>query len=255
MKLHTINSGSLGAVAMHAKLPLDEKLLVKDYFNGTGFERWRKIYGTDTVNRVQADIRAGHQRTIATVLAWLPEDLRGVTVADVGCGTGSLTIPLAQRGARVRASDIAPKMVQEAKNQALPQRDAQGQFIDRHIEFVVGDLEELQGIYDVVICLDVLIHYPAGQAQAMLRHLAGCARDRLIVSFAPHTWFYSALKRVGSLFPGASKATRAYLHPEPVMVATLTALGWQLRQRAQISSRFYFACLLDFARPSASFGS
>ena len=240
---------------MHAKPPLDEKLLVKDYFNGTGFERWRKIYGTGAVNRVQADIRAGHQRTIATVLAWLPEDLRGVTVADVGCGTGSLTIPLAQRGARVQARDIAPKMVQEAKNQALSQRDAQGEFLDRRIEFVVGDLEELQGIYDVVICLDVLIHYPARQAQAMLCHLAGCARDRLIVSFAPQTWFYSALKRVGSLFPGASKATRAYLHPEPVMVATLTPLGWQLRQRAQISSRFYFACLLDFARPSPSFGS
>jgi magnesium-protoporphyrin O-methyltransferase len=228
-----------------------DKLAVKNYFNGTGFERWRNIYGHGPVNRVQADIRAGHQRTIATVLAWLPPDLRGVTIADVGCGTGSLTIPLAQRGAWVRASDIAPKMVQEAKNQAMTQRDAQGQFVDRHIEFSVGDLEELQGVYDIVICLDVLIHYPVWQAQAMLRHLAGCARNRLLFSFAPKTWYYSILKQIGSMFPGASKTTRAYLHPAADMTRTLTALGWQLRQRAQISSRFYFACLLDFARPRA----
>jgi magnesium-protoporphyrin O-methyltransferase len=232
--------------------PVDEKLVVKNYFNGTGFERWRNIYGTGDVNQVQADIRLGHQRTITTVLDWLPADLSGVTIADVGCGTGSLTIPLAQRGARVRAGDISPKMVQEAKNQALIQRNAQGQFIDQNIEFWVGDLEELQGIYDIVICLDVLIHYPTPQAQGMLSHLAGCARQRVIFSFAPQTWFYSALKRVGSIFPGASKATRAYLHPEVRMTQTLAALGWQLRRRTQISTRFYFACLLDFERPSES---
>ncbi len=231
---------------------VDDKLLVKNYFNGTGFDRWRNIYGTGEVNRVQADIRLGHQRTIATVLDWLPPDLRGVTIADVGCGTGSLTLPLAQRGAQVRASDISSKMVQEAQNQARSQCNAQGQFIDQNIEFGVADLEELAGTYHTVICLDVLIHYPPAQAQTMLQHLAARATHRLIFSFAPQTWFYSTLKKVGSFFPGASKATRAYLHPERQMTATLMAGGWHLHQRTQISSRFYFACLLDFVRPSDS---
>lgn len=242
----------LGTDVMKNTPAVDDKLVVKNYFNGTGFRRWRNIYGTGDVNRVQADIRLGHQRTIATVLEWLPPDLRGFTIADVGCGTGSLTLPLAQRGAQVRASDIASKMVQETKNQALSQRNSQGQFIDQNIEFLVADLEELGGTYHTVICLDVLIHYPAPQAQKMLQHLAQRATDRLIFSFAPQTWFYSTLKNIGSFFPGASKATRAYLHPEWQMTATLTALGWNLRQRTQISSRFYFACLLDFARPSDS---
>ncbi|APB34285.1 Mg-protoporphyrin IX methyl transferase [Gloeomargarita lithophora Alchichica-D10] len=232
--------------------PVDDKLVVKNYFNGTGFNRWRNIYGTGEVNQVQADIRAGHQRTIATVLEWLPLDLNGITIADVGCGTGSLTLPLAHRGAQVRASDISLKMVQEAKNQALSQRDFQSQFIDQKIEFLVADLEELRGTYHTVICLDVLIHYPAQHAQKMLQHLASCATHRLIFSFAPKTLFYSALKKVGSLFPGASKATRAYLHPGPQMTQTITALGWNLRQCTQIKSRFYFACLLDFVRPNDS---
>lgn len=227
---------------------LDEKRIVKEYFNGTGFNRWRNIYGTGAVNPVQADIRLGHQQTLATVLAWLPADLRGFTIADVGCGTGSLTIPLAQRGARVRASDISLRMIQEAQNQARIQRNRQGQFLDQNIEFGVADLEELPGTYHTVICLDVLIHYPTPQAQQMLRHLAGCASDRLIFSFAPKTFFYSTLKKIGGFFPGASKATRAYLHAERTMTETLTRLGWQISQRAQISSRFYFACLLDCRR-------
>ncbi|MCS7030674.1 MAG: magnesium protoporphyrin IX methyltransferase [Gloeomargarita sp. SKYG116] len=236
-----------------APLPAaEEKNLVKNYFDGVGFERWRNIYGAGPVNRVQADIRAGHQQTINTVLNWLPADLTGLTIADVGCGTGSLTLPLAERGARVWASDIAAKMVQEAQNQARRCRSAHGQFLDQNIEFAVADLEDLRGMYDVVVCLDVLIHYPAPRAQQMLKHLAQCARQRLIFSFAPQTPFYSLLKKIGELFPGASKTTRAYLHPESLMTQTLSELGWQLHHRTQISTRFYFARLLDFTRPAGS---
>ena len=66
-----------------------------DYFNSTGFERWNKIYGeTDDVNKVQLDIRVGHQQTVDKVLDWTAGmDMNGVTVCDAGCGTGSLAIP------------------------------------------------------------------------------------------------------------------------------------------------------------------
>ena len=47
----------------------DEAKSVADYFNSTGFERWNKIYGeTDDVNKVQMDIRVGHQQTVDKVL-------------------------------------------------------------------------------------------------------------------------------------------------------------------------------------------
>ena len=43
------------------------------------------------------------------MLKWIDEDgsaTAGKTFCDAGCGVGSLAIPLAQRGAKVRASDI-----------------------------------------------------------------------------------------------------------------------------------------------------
>ncbi len=60
--------------------------------------------------QVQLDIREGHAQTVSKVLAWLPEDLSGVSVCDAGCGTGSLALPLALRGADVSGFDISQAM-------------------------------------------------------------------------------------------------------------------------------------------------
>ncbi|MDE5111484.1 MAG: magnesium protoporphyrin IX methyltransferase, partial [Trichodesmium sp. St7_bin2_1] len=35
----------------------DDKTIVRDYFNSTGFDRWQRIYGDGQVNKVQLDIR------------------------------------------------------------------------------------------------------------------------------------------------------------------------------------------------------
>lgn len=95
-----------------------DKEVVREYFNNNGFQRWKKIYGdTDDVNRVQLDIRLGHSKTVENALKMLTDEgsLRGVTVCDAGCGTGSLSIPLAKEGAIVSASDISAAMVDEAQ--------------------------------------------------------------------------------------------------------------------------------------------
>lgn len=95
-----------------------DKEVVKEYFNNSGFQRWKKIYGeTDEVNKVQRDIRLGHSKTVENTMLMLTDDgsLKGVTVCDAGCGTGSLSIPLAKEGAIVSASDISAAMVAEAK--------------------------------------------------------------------------------------------------------------------------------------------
>ena len=99
----------------------DDKTIVKDYFNSTGFDRWRRIYGDGEVNKVQLDIRNGHQQTVDSVLGWLTADnnLPELSICDAGCGVGSLSIPLAQAGAKVYASDISEKMVEEGKERGL----------------------------------------------------------------------------------------------------------------------------------------
>ena len=82
---------------------IDDKAIVKEYFNNTGFERWQRIYGDGEVNKVQLDIRTGHQQTVDTLLEWLQADnnLEGLAICDAGCGVGSLSIPLAQAKAIV----------------------------------------------------------------------------------------------------------------------------------------------------------
>ena len=65
---------------------VDDKSVVREYFNETGFDRWRRIYGDGEVNKVQRDIRKGHQQTIDTVMAWLEADgnLKGLSICDAG---------------------------------------------------------------------------------------------------------------------------------------------------------------------------
>ncbi|CAN1317953.1 Magnesium protoporphyrin IX methyltransferase, chloroplastic [Linum perenne] len=220
-----------------------DKEVVKEYFNNSGFQRWRKIYGeTDDVNRVQRDIRLGHSKTVEKTMVMLQEEgsLRGVTVCDAGCGTGLLSIPLAKEGAIVYSSDISAAMVAEAEKQVGPSNS-----LNVVMKFEVKDLESLQGKYNTVICLDVLIHYPQNKADGMISHLASLAESRLILSFAPKTFYYDLLKRIGELFPGPSKATRAYLHSEADVERALNKVGWKISKRGLITTKFYFAVLVE----------
>lgn len=232
-----------------ANLKIDDKKVVREYFNATGFDRWQRIYGDGDVNKVQRNIRAGHQKTIDNVLAWLDDDphLSEQTVCDAGCGVGSLAIPLAAKGAKVFASDISQKMVAEARMRA----DAELSNVlspEKMPVFAAQDLETIDGRYHTVVCLDVLIHYPQQKADQMIAHLSSLATDRVILSFAPKTALYSALKKVGDFFPGPSKATRAYLHREADVVNALEANGWVIQRRSLNKAPFYFSRLLEATR-------
>lgn len=227
---------------------LDDKSIVQDYFNSTGFDRWRRIYGDGEVNKVQLDIRTGHQQTVDTVLSWLKadENLAGLSICDAGCGVGSLSIPLGEAGAIVNASDISEKMVEEAKDRAL---EVLGN--PHNVNFTVQDLETLSGKYHTVICLDVLIHYPQDKAAEMISHLSSMAESRLILSFAPKTLCLSLLKKIGTFFPGASKTTRAYLHREADIVQILENNGFSVNRQDMIRTRFYFSRLLEATRKAS----
>ena len=224
---------------------VDDKTVVKEYFNSTGFDRWRRIYGDGEVNKVQLDIRSGHQQTVDQVLNWLQADgnLADLSICDAGCGVGSLSIPLASSGAKVNASDISEKMVGEAKERAEAVLGNTS-----NPTFSVQDLEALSGKYHTVICLDVLIHYPQDKAAEMISHLADMAESRIILSFAPKTWALSILKKIGSFFPGPSKATRAYLHREADVVKILESQGFSVQRQEMTRTRFYFSRILEATR-------
>ena len=226
--------------ALTNKQPKDKEI-VRDYFNSVGFDRWRRIYGEGDVSKVQRDIRTGHQQTVDYVLNWFKNDKNAAsqTVCDAGCGTGSLSIPLAAMGAKIYASDISEKMVGEGKSRAADPENP---------IFEVKDLSALSGEYDTVICLDVLIHYPDRDSEAMIEHLASLAKSRLIMSFAPKNPYYILLKKIGELAPGSSKATRAYLHKESDVYQVLKKIGFTVKRKEFTATSFYFSRLIEAVR-------
>lgn len=228
--------------APRASAATDDKQQVTEYFNGTGFSRWARIYSDAAdVNTVQADIRRGHAETVDTILGWLGDEAPGTTVLDAGCGVGSLTHPLGAKGLRVHGVDISAAMVGEARARAPEGSIA---------TFAVGDVDGISesDAADVVCCVDVLIHYPTADAAAMITRLARLARRRIVVSFAPSTPFLVLLKKIGSFFPGASKATRAYLHREADVRAALRAAGFSVQRSQLCKTSFYFSTSLDAVR-------
>lgn len=134
---------------------VDDKAEVTEYFNNDGFSRWNKIYSENgEVNKVQLDIRTGHQITIDKVLGWMTEENnKAKSVCDAGCGVGSLALPMSKMYKKVSASDISSSMTNEAAARA---KEAQL----KNVDFKVADMETLSGKYNTVTCIDVMIHYP-----------------------------------------------------------------------------------------------
>ncbi len=224
-----------------------EKAEVLTYFNGTGFERWNRIYSnSDDVNKVQRNIRIGHQKTVDDVISWIKEagGIDQQTFCDAGCGVGSLSLPLLGLGAAaVTASDISEAMVAETKRRA----ELEGLDLTR-MTFKISDLESLKGSFHTVVCLDVFIHYPQKAAEEMVHHLCNLTEQRLIVSFAPYTPLLALLKAIGQFFPGPSKTTRAYILREKGIVDAACESGFRIKTRKLNQAPFYFSQLIEFEK-------
>lgn len=98
-------------------------------------------------------------------------DVKGLSVLDLGCGTGLYTRWLKQRGAaHVIGLDISEDMVVEARNHE--KRDPLG------IEYVVGELPaRLRGTFDLVLSVYVM---PYATSRKELRDLCATASEALV---------------------------------------------------------------------------
>lgn len=76
-------------------------------------------------------------------------------VADMGCGTGSLSVLLAERGYAVTGVDVSPKMIAVAEQKA--------QTAGVTVDFRLGDAADPElpsGSFDVVLCRHVIWALP-----------------------------------------------------------------------------------------------
>jgi 2-polyprenyl-6-hydroxyphenyl methylase/3-demethylubiquinone-9 3-methyltransferase len=113
--------------------------------------------------------------------------LEGKTALDVGCGAGLLAEPLARMGAKVTGLDAAPELI------AVAREHAAGQGLE--IDYRAGELEELEGLFDLITCMEVIEHVadPAAFVKALARRLAP---DGLLVMSTPNSTAMSKLMMI-----------------------------------------------------------
>src|SRR5689334_24639661 len=87
--------------------------------------------------------------------------LEGKTALDVGCGAGLLAEPLSRLGAKVTGIDATPAVI------AVAREHAAAMALD--IDYRVGDVQELEGQFDLVTCMEVIEHVadPAAFVEAL----------------------------------------------------------------------------------------
>jgi 2-polyprenyl-6-hydroxyphenyl methylase/3-demethylubiquinone-9 3-methyltransferase len=113
--------------------------------------------------------------------------LDGKTALDVGCGAGLLTEPLARLGANVTGIDASPDLIAAAREHAAA--------MGLEIDYRAGDVQGLEGRFDLVTCMEVIEHVadPAAFVKALARRLA---TDGLLIMSTPNATALSRLMMI-----------------------------------------------------------
>ena len=74
---------------------------LETYFDRTARDAWERLTSDAQVSGIRATVRAGRDKMRNCILDMLPTDMTGLRLLDAGCGTGSLAVEAAMRGAEV----------------------------------------------------------------------------------------------------------------------------------------------------------
>lgn len=220
---------------------------LQTYFDRTAVDAWARLTSTAPVSRIRLSVRAGRDRMRNTLLGYLPADLRASRLLDAGCGTGSLSVEAARRGASVVAIDLSPTLVQLARER-LPTQLHSGS-----VEFRVGDMfDPGLGDYDHVVAMDSLIHYPLPDVVRVLAGFAARTRRSIVFTFAPRTSALMFMWAIGRLFPRKNRAPaiepiaehelRRCLHAEPAL------RQWRVAATHRIDGGFYKSQAMELVK-------
>lgn len=133
-----------------------------------GYDQWSAVYDTDGNPLIALE-----EPRVAELLG----DVHGLTVCDIGCGTGRHAVRLAAAGARVTALDFSEGMLARAR--AKPGAD--------RVTFIQHDIATTlpvnSGGFDRVICCLVLDHVRGlDHLFGEMRRLCEPTRGRIVVS-------------------------------------------------------------------------
>lgn len=226
---------------------IERRWQLETYFDRTAMEAWKRLTSDAPVGRIRATVRAGRDEMRNTLLGWLPEDLSGSRLLDAGCGTGTLAIDAAQRGANVVAVDISQSLIKIADERAHD--ISPGLMID----FKVGDmLSPTLGKFDHVVAMDSLIHYQTPDIVRALALLLPRVRKSVLFTVAPRTPLLSVMHAVGRAFPRSDRAPAIVPVRETQLRALLAtekaAKGWHIGRSRRIARGFYISHAVELVR-------
>jgi magnesium-protoporphyrin O-methyltransferase len=213
---------------------LNRRTEIETYFDRTAVKAWERLTSDAPVSGVRARVRAGRDEMRATLLSYLPEDLKGVTILDAGCGTGALAVAAAERGAKVTAIDLSPQLVAVARERLPAHLD---------VTFESGDmLDPALGKFDYVIAMDSIIHYQTRDMINMIEALSRMAKRGMIFSFPPRTVPLALLWGVGKLFPRGDKSPAIEPQPPAKLRAALSNIqNIRLGRSHRVATGFYIS--------------
>jgi magnesium-protoporphyrin O-methyltransferase len=217
---------------------------LREYFDRTAVEAWRRLTSNEPVGRIRATVRAGRDEMRETLVASLPSDLKAARVLDAGCGAGALAVALARRGAEVVAVDISPTLIDLARERQPP---------GLSIDWRVGDLlDPALGAFDHVVAMDSLIHYEARDIARVLANLAERTSASLLFTIAPRTRALTVMHAVGRMFPRGDRAPAiAPVAPQALARAMREHAGlsgWRLAPGRRVARGFYISQAMEARR-------
>ena len=121
----------------------DEAKPIVEVSTQEGYDRWAEIY--DGEDNPLITLETNH-------LYELLDEVPGLEVLDVGCGTGRHSLELAKAGASVTAVDFSTGMLKKARA-----KDEDGRIMFR-LQDIQARLEFADAVFDRVICCLVLDH-------------------------------------------------------------------------------------------------
>lgn len=222
---------------------------IAEYFDRTAATAWAQLTSDAPVGAVRQSVRAARDRMRATLAGWLPQNLEGVRVLDAGCGTGTLAIELAGRGAHVLAIDLSPTLSDLARERTPVS-------LRSRIDFQSGDmLDPALGTFDYTVAMDSVIHYRAPEMLAVIDSFRARTRRSVLFTVVPRTPLLTVMHAVGRAFPRGSRSPAI----EPVSdsalregLRPLEALHWRIGRTQRITGGFYSSQAVELQHKETS---
>jgi magnesium-protoporphyrin O-methyltransferase len=225
---------------------------IEHYFDRTAMQQWEALTSDAPVSGIRATVREGRDRMRATLLSWLPQDLRGLRILDAGCGTGAFAMAAARRGAEVLAIDLSPSLIEVAHRRVaghLETFEAGGS-----IDLRSGDMTSpALGEFDIVVAMDSLIHYTPEDALKVLQGWSRRARRQLVFTCAPSSPLLLVMHAVGRFFPRSDRSPLIEPLDERELrrkLATEDELRtWQAGRTQRVARGFYTSQAFELNKP------